>query len=135
MAEHTELRADPSTHPHLALKFDVDLLIVQEAISKINRRGKFESVYDFKFAFEEIRETGRKLEQIYLEKERENLRGFVVIGLKRGGGSNNLEDGVSVSEEDRKKIGELGKLVFEETVMGSFERLVAGLSLYDDKQS
>ena len=63
------------------------------------------------------------------------MRGFVGIGLKRGGGSNNLEDGVSVSEEDKKKIGELGKLVFEETVMGSFDRLVGGLNLYDDKQS
>ena len=59
------MKQNIDSHPHLALRFNIDLLIVKDTIEKI-KITKPEDLLQMKSIFREIKATTKKLEQIYL---------------------------------------------------------------------
>ena len=85
--------------------------------------------------FREIKAASRKLEQIYLEKEREIIKQFSestfrnMTNVNYGG---RLDDTVSISPEDQNKIKKFEKMIFESTMLPPFIQLLKKIRLNED---
>ena len=100
---------------------------MKSAIERIQAQ-KTEDLLNWRSIFREIKGASKRLEKIYLEKEKETIKEFSLNNLKNfihmKSSNESLNDVVSISTEDIDRIKRFEKLIFDETVSKSFLKLL-----------